>query len=147
MWCLVAQSCLFATPWTLAHQAPLSMGILQARILEWVAMPSSRGLSQPRGWTQVSHIAGGLFTIWATRKAKNTGVGSLPLLQGVFLTQESKWGLLHCRKILYQLGYQESPASLAVKKFGFCKIFVKTHYYSIYIHTVLLYILFPYRLL
>ena len=37
---------LFATPWTVAHQAPLSMGILQARILEWVAMPSSRGSSQ-----------------------------------------------------------------------------------------------------
>ena len=37
-----------ATPWTIAHQAPLSMGILQARILEWVAMPSSRGSSQLR---------------------------------------------------------------------------------------------------
>ena len=36
------------TPWTVAHQASLSMGILQARILEWVAMPSSRGSSQPR---------------------------------------------------------------------------------------------------
>ena len=35
-------------PWTVAHQTPLSMGILQARILEWVAMPSSRGSSQPR---------------------------------------------------------------------------------------------------
>ena len=35
-------------PWTLAYQAPLSMGILQARILEWVAMPSSRGSFQPR---------------------------------------------------------------------------------------------------
>ena len=34
------------TPWTVAHQAPLSMGILQARILEWVALPSSRGFSQ-----------------------------------------------------------------------------------------------------
>ena len=31
----------FATPWTIAYQAPLSMGILQSRILEWVAMPSS----------------------------------------------------------------------------------------------------------
>ena len=39
---------LFATPWTVAPQAPLSMGILQARILEWVATPSSRGSSQPR---------------------------------------------------------------------------------------------------
>ena len=39
---------LFVTPWTVAHQALLSMGILQARILEWVAMPSSRGSSDPR---------------------------------------------------------------------------------------------------
>ena len=37
-----------ATPWTAAPQAPLSMEILQARILEWVAMPSSRESSQPR---------------------------------------------------------------------------------------------------
>ena len=36
---------LFMTPWTVALRAPLSMGILQARILEWVAMPSSRGSS------------------------------------------------------------------------------------------------------
>ena len=39
---------LFVTLWTLAHQAPLFMEILQARILEWVAIPSSRGSSQPR---------------------------------------------------------------------------------------------------
>ena len=45
------------------------MGILQARILEWVAMPSSRGSTQPRGQTQVSRIAGGFFTVWATREA------------------------------------------------------------------------------
>ena len=51
------------TPWAVAHQAPLSMGILQARILEWVAMPFSRGSSQPRDQTQVSYIAGRLFTI------------------------------------------------------------------------------------
>ena len=44
-------------------------GILQARILEWVAIPFSRGSSQLRGWTQVSHIAGGFFTSWATREA------------------------------------------------------------------------------
>ena len=45
-----------------AHQASLSIGILQARILEWVAMPSSRGSSQPRDQTQVSRIAGRFFT-------------------------------------------------------------------------------------
>ena len=44
----------FATPWTVACQAPLSMVILQARILGWVAMPSSRGSSQARDQTQVS---------------------------------------------------------------------------------------------
>ena len=43
-------------------------------------------------------------------KPKNTGMGSLSLLQGVFLTQELKQGLLHCRQILYQLSYQGSPA-------------------------------------
>ena len=49
----------FVTLWTVTHQAPLSMGILQARILEWVAMPSSMGISP----TQVSHVAGGFFTV------------------------------------------------------------------------------------
>ena len=38
-------------------------GILQARILDWVAMPISRGSSQPRDGTQVSYIASGFFTI------------------------------------------------------------------------------------
>ena len=45
-------------------------GILQARILERVAFPFSRGSSQPRDRTQVSHIAGGFFTSSATRKAQ-----------------------------------------------------------------------------
>ena len=42
-------------------------------------------------------------------KSKNTAVGSLSLLQQIFLTQELNWGLLHCRWILYQLSYQGSP--------------------------------------
>ena len=44
-------------------------GILQVRILEWVAVPFSRGFSQTRDGTQVSHTAGGFFTGWATREA------------------------------------------------------------------------------
>ena len=44
-------------------------GILQARILEWVAFPFSRGFSQHRDQAQVSHIAGRFFTSWATREA------------------------------------------------------------------------------
>ena len=48
-------------------------GILQARILEWVAIPFSRGFSWPRDWTQVSCIAGRFFTVWAIREAQNNG--------------------------------------------------------------------------
>ena len=64
---------LFAILWTVAHQAPLFTGFFQARILEWVAMPSSRGFSQPRYWTHiscVSCIADQLFTVWAIGEAK-----------------------------------------------------------------------------
>ena len=57
----------FMTPWTVACQAPLSMGFSQARILEWVAIPFpfSRGSSQLRDQTWVSCIIGRFFTIWA----------------------------------------------------------------------------------
>ena len=71
--CVLSCVQLFLIPWTLAWQAPLSMGILQARILEWVAMPSSRGSSHLRDRTQVSHIAGRFFTVWATRKTQSGG--------------------------------------------------------------------------
>ena len=61
---LVAQSCLtlcdpkdYSLPGSSVH------GILQARVLEWVAMLSSRGSSQPRNQTQVSHSAGRFFTV------------------------------------------------------------------------------------
>ena len=47
-----------------------AQGILQTRILEWVAIPFSRGSSQPRDWTQFSRIASGFFTSWATREAQ-----------------------------------------------------------------------------
>ena len=49
-------------------------GILQARILEWVAFPFSRRSSQPRDWTQVSHIEGRFFTSWATREAQSNNM-------------------------------------------------------------------------
>ena len=64
-------------------------GILQARILEWVAISFSRGSSQPRDPTQFSCIAGDSLPAEPQGKPKNTGVGNLSLLQGIFLTQES----------------------------------------------------------
>jgi len=83
-------------------------GILQARILEWVAMPFSGGSSnlgiEPRSPT----LQADSLLSKPPGKPKNTGMGSLSLLQGNFSTQESNCGLLHCRQILYQLSYQGS---------------------------------------
>ena len=68
---VVVKSCqTLATPWTVACQGCFVHGILQARILEWVAISFSRG---------------------------------------IFPTQESNPGLLHCRQILYQLSYDGNP--------------------------------------
>ena len=86
-----------------------SMEFSRPELLEGVAFPFSRGSSQPKAWTQVSHIAGRFLPAEPQGKPKNTGVGSLCLLQGIFLTQVSNWGLLHCRQILYQLSYQGCP--------------------------------------
>ena len=61
----VAQSC----PTLCDHIDYIVHGILQARILGWVAFPFSRGSSQPRDQTQISHIAGRFFTNWAIREA------------------------------------------------------------------------------
>ena len=75
-------------------------------------MPSSRGSSQPKDQTQVSHIVG--IVSLPTKppgKPKKTGVDSLSLLQGIFLSQESNHGLLHCRQFLYQLSYHGSPVN------------------------------------
>ena len=70
--CLVAQSCLtLCNPMDCSPPGFSVHGILQARILEWVAMPFSEGSSQPRNRTQVSCIAGRFFTIWATKEAQD----------------------------------------------------------------------------
>ena len=68
--CLVAHSCpTLCNPMDYSLLDSYACGVLQAKILEWVAMPSSRGSSQPRDRTQVSCIAGGFSTVWATREA------------------------------------------------------------------------------
>ena len=62
--CLVAQLCpTLCDPMDYSPPGSSVRGILQARILEWVAMPSSRGSSRPRDGTQVSCIAGRFFTV------------------------------------------------------------------------------------
>ena len=95
-------------------------GILQARILEWVAFPFSRGSSQPgdlpnpgikpRSPTlQEDSLPAEPQGKWLS---KNTGVSSLSLLQGIFPTQESNQSALHCRGILYHLSHWGNPRIL-----------------------------------
>ena len=67
---LVPQACpRLCYPMDCSPPSSSAHGIPQSRILEWVAMPSFRGSSQPRDWTQDSCLAGKLFTVWATREA------------------------------------------------------------------------------
>ena len=72
-------------------------GILQARILEWVAIPVSRDLPYPGIEPRSPTLQVDSLPPESPEKPKNTGVGSPSLLQGIFQTQESNWGLLHCR--------------------------------------------------
>ena len=81
--CIIAQLCLTLQ----IHQAPLSMGIFQARILEWAAMLSSRESFQPRDGTQVSRIAGEFYTIWATREAMTNLDSTLKSREILLLTK------------------------------------------------------------
>ena len=99
----------FSDPMDCSLPDPSVHGSLQARILEWVAMPCSKGSSQSRGQTQVSPLQEDSLLSEPPGKPKNTGVGSLSFLQGILLTQELNQGLLHCGWILYQLSYQGSP--------------------------------------
>ena len=86
----VAQSCL-----TLCDPEDYMVHwILQARILEWVAFPFSRGSSQYRDQTQVSRFAGRFFTIWATREAKDITFHYVQLLEELILLGKWKMELI-----------------------------------------------------
>ena len=111
----ISQSCLTpCDPMDLVH------GILQARIREWVSFPFSRVSSQPRSPT----LQADSKPVEPQGKPKNTGVGSLSLLQGIFPTQESNQGLPHRRQILYQLIYVSNRLKHMVRRsFPFQTIF------------------------
>ena len=84
-------------------------GILQARILEWVAFPVSRDLPHPEVEPRSPALQEDSLPAEPQGKPKNIGVSSLSLLQKIFLPQESNQDILHCWWIIYQLGYQGSP--------------------------------------
>ena len=96
------------------------LGILQARILEWVpfsrrrsllqeTFPSPGDLPNPGIEPRSPKLQADSLPAEPPGKPKDTGVGSLSLLQQIFSTQEFNWSLLHCRQILYQLSYQGIP--------------------------------------
>ena len=106
-WCMkvkVAQSC----P-TLCDTMDYTVhGILQAGILKWYPFPSPGDLPSPGIEPRSPTSQADSLPAEPQEKPKDTGVGSLSLLQWIFLTQESNQGLLHCRRILYQLSYNSS---------------------------------------
>ena len=92
---LIAQSCpTLWDPMDCSLSGSSVHGILQRRILRWVAIPFSRVSSWPRGWTQISCIAGRFFTIWATREAPHIGLIFFDYVVGHFFTnmdENSLW--------------------------------------------------------
>ena len=109
--CLVAQSCTTLCNPMSAAPTRLLCPWRFSRQEYWSGLPCPLpgDLPKSRDQTQVSCIAGRFFINWATREDREYGVGSLSLLQGIFLTQELNRGLLHYRWILYQWSYQGSP--------------------------------------
>ena len=102
---------LFATPWTVAHQAPLSMGFSRQEYWSGLPCPSPGDLPKPGIKPRRPALQRDSLPSEPPGKPKNTGVGSLCLLQGIFLNWDSNQGLLHCGLVLYQLSYQGSPCS------------------------------------
>ena len=94
LWKLLSHVHLFLSPMDCSLSGSSVHRILQARILEWVAIPFSRGSSQPRDWTSVSYITGRFFTIWATRETTSL--------------QKAMYIYIHTRKELDMTGWLHS---------------------------------------
>ena len=105
-----AQSCLtLCNPMDWSLPGSSVHGILQARLLDWVAISFSRNklINLCESHPVVSNFLWphGLYSPWNS-PGQNTGVGSLSLLQGIFPNQGSNPGLLHCSRILYKLSHR-----------------------------------------
>ena len=112
---------LLATPWTAAHQAPVSVGFSRQEYCSGLPLPSPIAYSiivcLIFGWRK-TYINKGFYFFriwhsyiwaWGFSRQDITGVGCHALLQGIFATQGSNPGLPHCRWILYHLSHQGSP--------------------------------------
>ena len=92
---------LFVTLWTTAHQVPLSIEFFRLEHWSGLPFPSSGDLPNPGVKLRSPVLQADSLPSEPPGKSMNAGVGSLSLLQGVFLTQELNRGLLQCRQILY----------------------------------------------
>ena len=111
----VAQSCLtLCNPIDCSPPGSSVHGILQARILEWVAMSSSRGSSQPRDWNQFSHITGGFFTIWTTRESSASLIASSAHLLAII---DIPWHVQASPNSLPSSPYDVLPVCICLHKF------------------------------
>ena len=134
---LVAKLCtILTTPWTVAHQAPLSMGFSRQESWSGLPFPSpgdlpNRGIEPRSPALQADFLLSELqgkplqkshsimsSSLWPHRlysswnsPGQNTGLGNLSLLQGIFPSQGSNPSLPYCRRILYQLSHKGSPSS------------------------------------
>ena len=92
--------------WTVTHQTPLSMGFSRPEYWNGLPCPSPGDLPNPVIKYRSPTLQTDSLPAEPPGKPKNTRMGSLSLLQGIFPIQEVNWGLLHGRWILYQLSYQ-----------------------------------------
>ena len=110
-------------------------GILQARILEWVAFPSPRDLPNPGIEPRSSTLQVDSLPAEPQGKPKNTGMGRLSLFQQIFLTQKLNWDLPQCRWILYQLSYQGSHIfEMVLYDLKYCSIVMFSNMWPLNIH-------------
>ena len=102
-WKSLSRVQLFVTPWTIQ-----SMEFSRLEYWSELPFPSPGDLPNPGIESRSPALWADSLPAAPQGKPKNTKVGSLCLLQRMFLAQESNWGLLHCRWILYQLSYQSA---------------------------------------
>ena len=116
MLCLVAQSCLtLCDPIDCSLPGSSVHGDSPGKILEYFSCPPPEDLPNP--WIKPTSptLQADSLPAEPQRKPKNTGVGGPSLLQEIFPTQGSNPGLLHCRKILYQLSHKGSLEEMCTK--------------------------------
>ena len=112
------QSHLTLRLWTVACQAPLSMAFSRQEYWSGLPCPPPENLPNPGIEPRSPTLQADSLLSEPPEKPKDTGIGSLSLLQGICPTQQSNRGLLHCRRTLYQLSSQGSHWPFLVSHFS-----------------------------